>query len=112
MPDDIKASKNIEKAEGFLQIFAGTKKQVGEGLGKLGISGKTWTKNVHGTVIVENAFGEKGVKVFLTEQKISCEKTRFLFGTKKIFNEKLSLKNLGKLKNIFGIKIEKSVSGM
>ena len=98
MPDDIKFYKDQTKAEGFLQIFAGTKMQVGEGLKKLGISGETWAMDTSGTVIVEDAFGENGVKVLLTEQQeVIAYKKRWYGGFKTIFKSKLSLDNLAEM---------------
>ena len=77
MPDDIKFSSDPTKAEGYLQIFAGaTKEQVGEGLKKLlGLEGAPKWKPKNGMIIIEDAFGEEGVKIVLNDDKIGFFKS-------------------------------------
>ncbi|MCK4553510.1 hypothetical protein KAU19_00920, partial [Candidatus Parcubacteria bacterium] len=104
MPDDIK--KIDMRAEGFMEAFAGPKVQMSSGLKKLfGFTADpSWKIRVDGTKIIENAYGKKGFNILVTENNITVEKSRLLFGTKKLFSGDFSLNNIGKVKNkIFGI---------
>ncbi|MCK4553385.1 hypothetical protein KAU19_00275, partial [Candidatus Parcubacteria bacterium] len=99
MPGDIKNSGM--KAEGFMEVFAGSKAKVSLGLKKLFnfTADPSWKIKTDGTVIIENAYAKKGLNILLTKEDIAVEKSRWWGSSKNLFKSDLNLESVSKAKS-------------